>query len=68
MAYATAVLALGVAYMARDSIKNFHKKNLRKSLTNLKYSAILVVIVGLLTTSMYYMGWTDALIRDEAAN
>jgi len=67
LAYATAVLALGVAYMARDSINNLHKKNLRKSLTNLKYSAILVVIVGLLTTSMYYMGWTDALIRDEAA-
>ena len=36
LAYATAVLALGVAYMARDSIKNLHAKNLRKSLTNLK--------------------------------
>ena len=67
LAYATAVLAIGVAYMARDSINHLHKKNLRKSLTNLKYSAILVLILGLLTTSMYYMEWTEALKRDEAA-
>ena len=66
MAYGTAVLALGVAWMARDSIQNLHKKNLRKSLTRLKYSAILVMIVGLLTTSMYYSGWSEALMRDEA--
>ncbi len=66
LAYGTAILALGVAYMARDSIKNLHQKNLRKSLTNLKYSAILVLILGLMTSSMYYMGWTEALIRDEA--
>jgi len=66
LAYATAIIALGVAYMAHDSIKHLHKKNLRKSLTNLKYSAILVLILGLLTGSMYYMGWTEALIRDEA--
>ena len=67
LAYATAVLALGVAYMARESIKNLHAKNLRKSLTNLKYSAILVVIIGLLTATMFYMGWTEALVRDEAS-
>ena len=66
LAYGTAVLALGVAYMARDSINHLHKKNLRKSLTNLKYSAILVLILGLATTSMFYMGWTEALVRDEA--
>jgi len=66
LAYVTAILALGVAYMAHDSIKHLHQKNLRKSLTNLKYSAILVLILGLLTGSMYYMGWAEALIRDEA--
>ena len=53
--------------MARDSINHLHKKNLKKSLTNLKYSAILVLILGLLTGSMYYMGWSEALIRDEAS-
>ena len=67
LAYATAVLAIGVAFMSREAIKNLHKKNLRKSLTNLKYSAIIVVIVGLITASMFYMGWTEALVRDEAA-
>jgi len=66
LAYVTAILALGVAYMAHDSVKHLHQKNLRRSLTNLKYSAILVLILGLLTGSMYYMGWSEALIRDEA--
>ena len=66
LAYGTAILALGVAYMARDSMNNLHQKNLKKSLRNLKYSAILLVIFGLLTTSVYYIGWTEALIRDEA--
>ena len=47
LAYATSIFALGVAYMARDSINHLHKKNLRKSLTNLKYSAILVLVLGL---------------------
>jgi len=65
LAYGTAILALGVAYMAHDSIKTLHKKNLRKALTNLKYSAILVLILGILTTSMYYMSWTEALLKDE---
>ncbi len=65
LAYGTAILALGVAYMAHDSIKTLHNKNLRKALTNLKYSAILVLILGILTTSMYYMSWTDALLKDE---
>ena len=65
LAYGTAILALGVAYMAHDSIKTLHTKNLRKALTNLKYSAILVLILGILTTSMYYMSWTDALLKDE---
>ena len=67
LAYSTAILALGVAYMARDAVNNLHKTNLRKALTRLKYSAILVVILGLLTISMYYAGWTEALVRDEAA-
>ena len=67
LAYVTAILALGVAYMARDSINHLHQKNLKKSLTNLKYSAILVLILGLLTGSMYYTGWSEALVRDEAS-
>ena len=66
LAYVTAILALGVAYMAHDSIKNLHQKNLRKALTRLKYSAILVLILGIMTTSSYYTSWPGALQKDES--
>ena len=67
LAYATAILALGVAYMGYDSIKNLHQKNLRKALTRLKYSAILVLILGIMTTSTYYTTWPEALMKDESS-
>ena len=66
LAYGTALMALAVAYMANDSIKNLHKKNLRKALTNLKYSAILVLILGALAASTFAISWPAALIEDEA--
>ena len=66
LAYGTALMAFAVAYMANDSIKHLHKKNLRKVLTNLKYSAILVLVIGTLTTALYATSWPTALIEDEA--
>ena len=66
LAYGTAIMAIAVAYMANDSIKHLHKKNLRKALTNLKYSAILVLILGALTASSFAMSWPTALTEDEA--
>jgi len=66
LAYGTAIMALVVVYMANDSIKHLHKKNLRKVLTNLKYSAILVLILGALATSTFATSWPTALIEDEA--
>ena len=66
LAYGAAIMALAVAYMANDSIKNLHKKNLRKALTNLKYSAILVLVLGALAASTFVMSWPTALIEDEA--
>ena len=67
LAYGTAIMAMAVAYMANDSIKHLHKKNLRKVLKNLKYSAILVLVLGSLTTGLFAMAWPGALMEDEAA-
>jgi len=65
MAYGTALIALSVAYMANNSVKNLHNKNLRSSLSNLKYVAIIVLIFGLLTGFLFYTTWPEALIMDE---
>ena len=65
LAYGTAVVALSVAYMANNSVKSLHNKNLRSSLSNLKYVAIIVLIFGLLTGFLFYTTWPEALSMDE---
>ena len=65
LAYSTAIVALSVAYMANNSVKNLHNKNLRSSLSNLKYVAIVVLIFGLLTGGSFYMSWPGDLSEDE---
>jgi len=65
LAYGTAIVALSVAYMANNSIKNLHNKNLRSSLSSLKYVAIIVLIFGLLTGFLFYTTWPEALANDE---
>ncbi len=65
LAYGTSIVALSVAYMANNSVKSLHNKNLRSSLSNLKYVAIIVLIFGLLTGGSFYMSWPEALSDDE---
>jgi len=65
LAYGTAIVALSVAYMANNSIKSLHNKNLRSSLSSLKYVAIIVLIFGLLTGFLFYTTWPEALANDE---
>jgi len=65
LAYGTAIIALSVAYMANNSVKNLHNKSLRSTLSNLKYVAIIVLIFGLLTGFLFYTTWPEALIMDE---
>ena len=65
LAYGTAIVALSVAYMANNSVKSLHNKNLRSSLSNLKYVAIIVLIFGILTGFLFYTTWPEALIMDE---
>ena len=65
LAYGTAVVALSVAYMANNSVKSLHNKNLRSSLSNLKYVAIIVLIFGSLTGGSFYMSWPEAISDDE---
>ena len=66
-AYAAGVLALVVAYMAYNAVSSLHQKTLRSALKNLKYVAILVVIVGFMSTFLFYTTWSEALIQDEVA-
>jgi len=65
LAYGTAIVALSVAYMARNSLKNLHNKGLRGALKNLKYVAIIVLVFGILTGFLFYTTWPEALISDE---
>ena len=65
LAYGTAIVALSVAYMANSSVKSLHKKNLRGVLSSLKYVAILVLLLGILTGFLFYTTWPQALIQDE---
>jgi len=65
LAYGTAIVALSVAYMARNSVKNLHNKGLRTALKNLKYVAILVLVFGILTGFLFYSTWPEALVADE---
>jgi transcription elongation GreA/GreB family factor len=65
MAYGTAIVALSVAYMANNSVKSLHKRDLRNTLSNLKYVAILVLLLGIMTGFLFYTTWPDALIEDE---
>ena len=65
LAYATSIFAISVAFMARNVVNNLNKKNLRTSLSRLKYVAILVLITGSLTTFYFYSNWADAVIQDE---
>ena len=65
LAYGTAIVAFSVAYMANSSVKSLHKKNLRSVLSNLKYVAILVLLLGVLTGFLFYTTWPEALIQDE---
>ncbi len=65
LAYGTAIIALSVAYMANNSVKNLHNKNLRSSLSTLKYVAIIVLIFGVLTGFLFYTTWPEALVMDE---
>ena len=66
-AYAAGVLALVVAYMANNAVSSLHQNTLRSALKNLKYFAIIVLIVGFLSTFLFYTTWSDALIQDEVA-
>ena len=66
-AYAAGVLALVVAYMAYNAVSSLHQKTLRSALKNLKYVAILVLIVGFMSTFLFYTTWSEALIQDEVA-
>ena len=65
LAYGTAIVALSVAYMANNSVKSLHNKNLRSSLSTLKYVAIIVLIFGVLTGFLFYTTWPEALVMDE---
>ena len=65
LAYGTAIVALSVVYMANNSVKSLHNKNLRSSLSNLKYVAIIVLIFGLLTGGSFYRSWPEAVSNDE---
>ena len=65
LAYGTAIFALSVAYVANNSAKKLHSKGLRSSLSNLKYVAILVLLLGILTGFLFYTTWPEALIEDE---
>ncbi|OIR22490.1 MAG: hypothetical protein BEU02_01185 [Marine Group III euryarchaeote CG-Epi5] len=66
-AYAAGVLALVVAYMAYNAVSSLHQKTLRSALKNLKYVAILVLIVGFMSTFLFYSTWSEALVQDEVA-
>ena len=66
-AYAAAIMALVVAYMANNAVSSLHQNTLRSALKNLKYFAIIVLIVGFLSTFLFYTTWSEALIQDEIA-
>jgi len=66
-AYGAAVLALVVAYMANTAIGSLHQNTLRSALKNLKYFAIFVLVIGFLSTFLFYTTWSEALIQDEVA-
>jgi len=66
-AYAAGILALVVAYMANNAVSSLHQNTLRSALKNLKYFAIIVVIVGFLSTFLFYTTWSEGLIQDEVA-
>ncbi len=55
-AYAAGLLALVVAYMANNAVSSLHQNTLRSALKNLKYFAIIVLIVGFL--SYYFLFYT----------
>jgi len=65
LAYGTAIIALVVAYMAKNSIDSLHNKNLKSALKNLKYVSVLVLIIGFLSTFFFYTSWPDAIIQDD---
>ena len=66
-AYAAGILALVVAYMAYNAVGSLHQNTLRTSLKNLKYFAIIVLVIGFLSTFLFYTTWSDGLIQDEVA-
>ena len=66
-AYAAGILALVVAFMAYNAVGSLHQNTLRSALKNLKYFAIIVLIIGFLSTFLFYTTWSEALIQDEVA-
>ena len=66
-AYAAGIFALVVAYMAYNAVGSLHQNTLRSALKNLKYFAIIVLVIGFLSTFLFYTTWSEALIQDEVA-
>ena len=66
-AYAAGIFALVVAYMAYNAVGSLHQNTLRSALKNLKYFAIIVLVIGFLSTFLFYTTWAEALVQDEVA-